>query len=95
MVISSDGHPEDCLEEMSSLLRKLRECVLIEAPTSENLESNSSSLNFKSPIIPDDFRCPISLELMRDPVIVSTGQVICLSSRDYLLALIIKAAYGY
>ncbi|XP_068659099.1 U-box domain-containing protein 10-like [Aristolochia californica] len=27
-----------------------------------------------SPTIPDDFRCPISLELMRDPVIVSTGQ---------------------
>ncbi|KAL8035056.1 hypothetical protein ABFX02_12G072700 [Erythranthe guttata] len=25
-------------------------------------------------IIPDDFRCPISLELMRDPVIVATGQ---------------------
>ena len=25
--------------------------------------------------IPEDFRCPISLELMRDPVIVSTGQV--------------------
>lgn len=27
-----------------------------------------------SDIIPDDFRCPISLELMRDPVIVATGQ---------------------
>lgn len=25
--------------------------------------------------IPDDFICPISLELMRDPVIVATGQV--------------------
>lgn len=25
--------------------------------------------------IPDDFLCPISLEIMRDPVIVSTGQV--------------------
>lgn len=25
-------------------------------------------------VIPEDFRCPISLELMRDPVIVSTGQ---------------------
>lgn len=25
--------------------------------------------------IPEDFRCPISLELMKDPVIVSTGQV--------------------
>ena len=27
------------------------------------------------PVIPVDFLCPISLELMRDPVIVSTGQV--------------------
>lgn len=25
--------------------------------------------------IPDDFLCPISLEIMRDPVIVATGQV--------------------
>eukprot|EP00897_Mesotaenium_endlicherianum_P007073 jgi/Mesen1/6394/ME000329S05558 len=28
----------------------------------------------KNVVIPDDFKCPISLELMRDPVIVSTGQ---------------------
>ncbi|KAA8532584.1 hypothetical protein F0562_032600 [Nyssa sinensis] len=27
-----------------------------------------------SPMLPDDFLCPISLELMRDPVIVATGQ---------------------
>ncbi|THF98820.1 hypothetical protein TEA_001752 [Camellia sinensis var. sinensis] len=27
-----------------------------------------------SPVIPDDFLCPISLELMRDPAIVATGQ---------------------
>lgn len=26
-----------------------------------------------SPVIPDDFLCPISLEVMRDPVIVATG----------------------
>lgn len=26
-------------------------------------------------VIPDDYLCPISLELMRDPVIVATGQV--------------------
>ncbi|KAE8688884.1 U-box domain-containing protein 13 [Hibiscus syriacus] len=30
--------------------------------------------NHKTPVIPDDFRCPIYLELMKDPVIVSTGQ---------------------
>ncbi|KAI3779064.1 hypothetical protein L2E82_08525 [Cichorium intybus] len=34
----------------------------------------NSSKKFDTPSIPDDFLCPISLELMRDPVIVSTGQ---------------------
>ncbi|PIN25997.1 Ubiquitin--protein ligase [Handroanthus impetiginosus] len=37
----------------------------------KNLEENKKP---DSLVIPDDFRCPISLELMRDPVIVATGQ---------------------
>ncbi|GER48799.1 U-box domain-containing protein [Striga asiatica] len=37
----------------------------------KNVEENKKS---DSVVIPDDFRCPISLELMRDPVIVATGQ---------------------
>lgn len=32
----------------------------------------------QSLVIPDEFRCPISLELMKDPVIICTGQV-CIS----------------
>lgn len=32
--------------------------------------------------IPEDFLCPISLELMRDPTIVSTGQVCSLSCTE-------------
>ncbi|XP_020584120.1 U-box domain-containing protein 11-like [Phalaenopsis equestris] len=36
-----------------------------------SMEEESES---DSPVIPEDFLCPISLELMRDPVIVSTGQ---------------------
>lgn len=39
---------------------------------------NKSLENIKKPdsiVIPDDYLCPISLELMRDPVIVATGQV--------------------
>ena len=39
---------------------------------------NKSSKDLKKPEtlkIPNDFLCPISLELMRDPVIVATGQV--------------------
>ncbi|PKA65409.1 U-box domain-containing protein 12 [Apostasia shenzhenica] len=74
MVISSGGDPEDCLEEMSSLLKKLKETVVIENPIIENLENKASLVKNRSPVIPDDFRCPISLELMKDPVIISTGQ---------------------
>uniref|UniRef100_A0A0D6QR34 RING-type E3 ubiquitin transferase n=1 Tax=Araucaria cunninghamii TaxID=56994 RepID=A0A0D6QR34_ARACU len=33
-----------------------------------------------APVIPDDFNCPISLDLMREPVIVSTGQTYDLAS---------------
>ncbi|KAK1419855.1 hypothetical protein QVD17_29240 [Tagetes erecta] len=39
--------------------------------TSSLLDENKKS---DAPAIPVDFLCPISLELMRDPVIVSTGQ---------------------
>lgn len=73
-MVISNGEPMDCLEEMSSILKRLKECNLIETPVSENVEPEESSLKYRSPVIPDDFRCPISLELMRDPVIVSTGQ---------------------
>ncbi|WOK98357.1 U-box domain-containing protein 12 [Canna indica] len=73
MVISSDGEPDVSVEDMSSLLMKLKNCVL-ENSTSANIERKPSFAKHRSPLIPDDFRCPISLELMKDPVIVSTGQ---------------------
>ncbi|CAJ2645268.1 unnamed protein product [Trifolium pratense] len=59
---------------MSFLLRKLRDCVLTGNPEVDTSECENVSAKHRSPIIPDDFRCPISLELMKDPVIVSTGQ---------------------
>lgn len=78
MVISSGGVPdgvsEEYLETMSFLLRKLKDCVVMSNPNSDASESDKTSFQYRSPVIPDDFRCPISLELMKDPVIVSTGQ---------------------
>lgn len=78
MVISSGGVPdgvsEEYLETMSFLLRKLKDCVVMSNPDSDASESDKTSFQYRSPVIPDDFRCPISLELMKDPVIVSTGQ---------------------
>ncbi|CAK9154775.1 unnamed protein product [Ilex paraguariensis] len=39
--------------------------------TSNNLQENKKP---NPPVIPNDFLCPLSLEVMRDPVIVATGQ---------------------
>ncbi|WJX20306.1 U-box domain-containing protein 14 [Trifolium repens] len=74
LVIASDGELGDSFEVVSSLLRKLKDCVLTENPEVASYESEQVSIKHRSPVIPDDFRCPISLELMKDPVIVSTGQ---------------------
>ena len=91
MVISSGGEPDGCVEEMSSLLMKLKDCVITEkAPTPETLTARSASIKHTSPIIPDEFRCPISLELMQDPVIVSSGQVCIHSAKFQITALLLK-----
>ncbi|KAG5238196.1 armadillo/beta-catenin repeat family protein [Salix suchowensis] len=73
------------IEKMSMLLKKIKDFVQTENPNldapakEKNVLPSGSGQAFadgshKTPAIPDDFRCPISLELMKDPVIVSTGQ---------------------
>lgn len=74
LVISSCGEPADCFEKMAWLLRNLKDSVIRENPEVDPSESEKGLIKHRSPVIPDDFRCPISLELMKDPVIVSTGQ---------------------
>ncbi|XP_035541100.1 U-box domain-containing protein 13-like isoform X2 [Juglans regia] len=85
MVAASGGDPGESIEKMSMLLKKIKDFVQTEnpdmdAPPRENILPPSCSgqasndKNHKAPVIPEDFRCPISLELMTDPVIVSTGQ---------------------
>ncbi|KAL1343678.1 hypothetical protein HN51_030030 [Arachis hypogaea] len=74
LVITSGGEPGEYFETITSLLRKLKDCVLTENPEVDNNDDGKVPIKHRSPVIPDDFRCPISLELMKDPVIVSTGQ---------------------
>ncbi|KAF8100263.1 hypothetical protein N665_0228s0018 [Sinapis alba] len=83
MVASSGGDAGESIEEMAMALKLIKDFVQMETDNSEdqNVGVNSSSngqtstaASHKIPVIPDDFRCPISLEMMRDPVIVSTGQ---------------------
>ncbi|XP_015874109.2 U-box domain-containing protein 13 [Ziziphus jujuba] len=85
MVAISGGDPGESIEKMSTLLKKIKDFVQTENPEMEAPAREkgapascsghtSTDKNHKVPVIPDDFRCPISLELMKDPVIVSTGQ---------------------
>ncbi|KAM3398456.1 U-box domain-containing protein 13 [Capsicum galapagoense] len=83
MVIATDGDPEERIEKMSMLLKKIKDFVQTENPNIDSYARDKSSTvsgqasadrSQKVTVIPDDFRCPIALELMRDPVIVSTGQ---------------------
>lgn len=74
LIISTDGDPENCFEIMSRLLKKINDFVMLGNPKLDSSDHENSFVRHRSPVIPDDFRCPISLELMKDPVIVSTGQ---------------------
>ncbi|KAL8120756.1 U-box domain-containing protein 11-like [Apium graveolens] len=66
------------LERRESSSASSDTCLInnVDATRSENSSEINSEENKKTsfPVIPDDFLCPISLEVMRDPVIVATGQ---------------------
>ncbi|GJQ91394.1 U-box domain-containing protein 13-like protein isoform X1 [Tanacetum coccineum] len=85
MVTASSEDPGDSIEKMSMLLKRIKDFVQTESPFAGSPPGVTSALpsctgqvtsvkSLKNGTIPDDFRCPISLELMKDPVIVSTGQ---------------------
>lgn len=79
MVASGGGQdPGEHIEKLSMLLKKIKDFVQTNNPEMGPPMASKimdTSVDQKSVIVPDEFRCPISLELMKDPVIVATGQV--------------------
>lgn len=77
--MASGGDPGAVVEKMSMLLKKIKDYVQTQDPEM-GAQASTTDITSKdkstSPVIPDDFRCPISLDLMKDPVIVATGQVL-------------------
>lgn len=66
-IVDDEGCSTETIDQAKETLGALKE-----------LELKKRSLSFKLKDIlacPEEFKCPISKELMRDPVIVSTGQV--------------------
>ena len=82
LIKERNGVVDESLKQILGLLRRLT-LLINEADTElDSLELEKLSFydvadgeNPQSPVVPNDFRCPISLELMKDPVIVATGQV--------------------
>jgi hypothetical protein len=72
--VQSQSHEKSKTELIVALVGLVRyaKCVLFGASTPE---SDSPRREPSSEVVvPADFRCPISLDLMRDPVVVATGQ---------------------
>ncbi|KAJ6720236.1 U-BOX DOMAIN-CONTAINING PROTEIN 14 [Salix viminalis] len=74
LVIASGEDPGEWFKKMSSLFKKFKDYVQMANPEANCSGAEKAMIKHRSPVIPDDFRCPISLELMKDPVIISTGQ---------------------
>ncbi|CAO2832054.1 unnamed protein product [Amaranthus hypochondriacus] len=74
MIITSSTDLGDSFAMISTLFKKLNDYLLTVNPEVDMYDIDKDTIKHRSPVIPDEFRCPISLELMRDPVIVSTGQ---------------------
>jgi hypothetical protein len=73
----ADGDERE-IPPLSSLIGFMCYCrgVLFETGDYGTFDQTERMCNFETPsfLNPEDFRCPISLELMTDPVTISTGQ---------------------
>lgn len=87
MVEDKGGCFEKNMQEMSMVLKKFEDFMLMESAdfgSSPRTGELCWKLSSQLPVIPDEFRCPISLELMKDPVIICTGQVCAFELIAYL-----------
>uniref|UniRef100_A0A803LJQ4 RING-type E3 ubiquitin transferase n=1 Tax=Chenopodium quinoa TaxID=63459 RepID=A0A803LJQ4_CHEQI len=71
---TSDSHEVSLRVEVSSTSASVCASNTAEEGDEYSVENQDESSKPESVSIPEDFLCPISLEIMRDPVIVATGQ---------------------
>lgn len=76
-LVKGRGQNAESLQQVKDLLEKFKEIAgfdedsMLDGPV-----SSKSLLRCPSALIPHEFLCPITLEIMTDPVIVASGQVI-------------------
>lgn len=67
------GISSECQQQVLNLVQKLRRFAGVEETAAD--EPKRLNIAPSSFSIPNEFLCPITLEIMTDPVIVATGQV--------------------
>lgn len=85
------GQQADSTQRIIRILNKFKRFVGMEEtnvfddPAMPRMLEKCTSL-----VIPHEFLCPITLEIMTDPVIVASGQVITQFLNDFLLLLVLR-----
>uniref|UniRef100_A0A2N9I2W7 RING-type E3 ubiquitin transferase n=1 Tax=Fagus sylvatica TaxID=28930 RepID=A0A2N9I2W7_FAGSY len=75
LVQKRGGHNAENIQQIIDLLGKIKQVAGLEETTALDVPVSSKSLRrCQSSLIPHEFLCPITLEIMTDPVIVATGQ---------------------
>lgn len=75
-LVKGRGQNAESLQQIKDLLKKFKEIAGFDKDSMLDGPVSSKSLQRSSSLIPHEFLCPITLEIMTDPVIVASGQVI-------------------
>lgn len=71
------GGQNESIQQITDLLGKFKQIAGIDESVSLDGPISTRTLQrCQSSMVPNEFLCPITLEIMTDPVIVATGQVI-------------------
>lgn len=74
-LVKKRGGKNEATQQIIDLLGKFKEVVGLDASTALDGPMSSRSLQrCQSSLVPNEYLCPITLEIMTDPVIVATGQ---------------------
>ncbi|KAK4492176.1 hypothetical protein RD792_002974 [Penstemon davidsonii] len=78
-IVEEDDINVEAIDRAQQMLLTVKEMKLKKKSVSLKINQNHQYYNNNSQemvcgVVPDEFKCPLSKELMRDPVIISTGQ---------------------
>jgi hypothetical protein len=78
-IVDSDDYTLQIADDAIATLSSLKDFKFNKSRSNNNGTKNSFSSKLDQFTLPPEFRCPISTQLMIDPVILSTGQVSSIS----------------